>query len=47
MIDLVVTRVPNESSFLDVFRDDLSDHCDVAAVMNAKVRKLQQRILTT
>ena len=44
LIDLFLTNVPHKYSMSGVFANDISDHCVIAAVRNAKIPKSKPRI---
>ena len=45
LIDLFLTNAPHKYSMSGVFANDISDHCVITAVRNAKVPKAKPRIL--
>lgn len=45
LLDLFLTNAPHKFSDIGVFANDLSDHCIIAAVRNAKIPKQRPRII--
>lgn len=45
LIDLLLTNAPHKFSKLGVFANDISDHCTIAAVRNAKIPKSRPRCI--
>ena len=45
LLDLILTNAPHKFSDIGIFANDLSDHCAVAAVRQAKLPKIKSRVL--
>lgn len=45
LLDLIITNAPHKYTDVGVFANDLSDHCAIAVVRNARLPKTKPRIL--